>query len=250
MSFSTRNDLSSSNITGAVSNMDKSRNPSSFQDYSVDRFIYSLKIITVGDPGVGKTSLIKSFTEQEVSSKYQCTITPESCSKKLTIDAFTGADLTIWDTCGQEKFRALTRQYYKEANGVILVYDITNKKSFNNLSSWIKDIKENSPENVSIILVGNKIDLVRNVSTQEGNEYAEKEGLLYTEVSSIEGRFVETPFQNLTVDIIKKLKISEGNDNKQEGEYYNAIKTNDDNKLISVDYTKKERKREKDVTCC
>ena len=250
MSFSTKNDLSASNITDIITNVNKSRNLSNAQDYSVDRFIYNLKIITVGDPGVGKTSLIKSFTQQEVSSQYQCTVTPESCLKKITIDALTGAELTIWDTCGQEKFRSMTRQYYKDANGILLVYDITNKKSFTDLPNWMKDIKENSPENVSILLVGNKIDLVRNVSSQEANEYAEREGILYAEVSSIEGRFVETPFQNIVVDIINKIKASEEKDYRQENRLKNTIRIGDDNQLTSIEYFQNERKREKETSCC
>ena len=249
MSF-IRSDLSSSNLSVNLIAKTQTVASSISQDISVDRFIYSLKIITVGDSGVGKTSLIKSFADQEFSTNYQCTITPESCIKKINIDPYTGAELTIWDTCGQEKFRSMTRQYYNDANGILLVYDITNKKSFNSLNNWMKDIKENSPNNVSIMLVGNKIDLDRNVSIQEVNEYAQSEGLLFVETSSKEGRFVEVPFQNLVEDIINKIKKSEG-DNKKVGESntIKRIETDDSNKVVKIQ-TKKIRKKEKNKKCC
>ena len=87
--------------------------------------------------------------------------------------------IQIWDTAGQDKFRAITKNYYKGSHGIILIYDITNPKTFQNITDWVSQVREEASNNVVIYLIGNKIDLSneRNVSTEEGKELAEKLGL-------------------------------------------------------------------------
>ena len=207
------------------------------------RTIYQFKIILIGDSAVGKTSLVNRFMGFEFMENYPCTINADFKLKTLSIDASTGAELTVWDTCGQEKFRAMTRQYFKDAHGIILVFDVNNENSFKALSSWLNEIKNNcNNKNVSIILVGNKIDLnERVISKEEGNEFALKNGLLYVETSSKDGINIDEPFEQLSNHIIKKIK--ENQDNGYNETVEQKLKKIGERNAI-------ERKREKEVKCC
>ena len=208
----------------------------------VNRTIYQFKIILVGDSNVGKTSLINRFMGFEFQENYACTINADFKIKTLSIDQLTGAELTVWDTCGQEKFRSITRQYFRDAHGVILVYDVSNENSFKGLNVWLNEIKNNTKGEISIILVGNKIDIFdRKISQKEANEYALRNGLLYIETSSKEGINIDTPFENLANDIIKKIKENPDSDYNESVEQ-KLRKINERNAI--------ERKREKEVKCC
>ena len=122
------------------------------------KFTYEFKIILLGSISVGKTSILSRYTANEFREDYKCTIKSDFKVKAINVNNNTQAKLTIWDTCGDEKFRAITRQYYKEAQGILLVYDITNKESFDNLKNWIMQSEE-SIEDFKKIIIGNKIDL-------------------------------------------------------------------------------------------
>ena len=204
---------------------------------------FKFKLILVGDSGVGKTSLLNRYMERGFTQNQPCTITADCQIKSLTIDSQTSAQLMIWDTCGQEKFRSMTNQYFKFAHGVILVYDVSDRRSFANLNFWLDDIKTNSMnDDISIILVGNKIDLkFRNISSEQASKFAEDNNILYCETSSKDGLNVDVPFETLTKEIISK------KNNKRNFE-------NEINEKISLTSTcavrGKERKREKEMKCC
>ena len=123
--------------------MSKNQNQQSSNTHEVilRQSIYQLKIILVGDSSVGKTTLVNRYMGYEFNENYSCTINADFKIKSLSITPNIGAELTIWDTCGQERFKSLTRQYFKDAHGVILVYDVSDLNSFNNISSWLKEIK-------------------------------------------------------------------------------------------------------------
>ena len=201
--------------------------------------VYQFKIILVGDSAVGKTSLVNRFMGSEFQDNITCTIKADLILKSLSLDPSTGVDLTVWDTCGQEKFRSITRQYFKDAHGIILVYDVNNENSFRGLSSWLNEIKSNcNNKNVSIVLVGNKIDLSeRIISKEEGNDFAQKNGLLFVETSSKDGININTPFENLSNDIIQKIK-------QNPNDFYNEQNLR---KIVRYDI---EREREKEYNCC
>ena len=204
--------------------------------------IFEFKVILIGDPGVGKTSILSRFVTNEFQSVYTSTIGVEFKTKDIYINNTTCASFKIWDTCGQEKFRAITRQYFKDAHGVILVYDVSNENSFRGLNVWLNEIRNNANMEVTIILVGNKIDILdRKISQKEANEYALKNGLLYVETSSKEGINIDTPFENLANDIIKKIKENLDSDYNESVEQ-KLRKINERNAI--------ERKREKEVKCC
>ena len=205
---------------------------------------YKLKLILIGDSGVGKTSLLSRYMDEPFTANKPCTINADFRIKSLKIDPLTTAQITIWDTCGQEKYRAMTKQYFKDAHGIILMFDVCDKRSFSDLNIWLEEIKKNTPkDDVSIVLCGNKIDLkYRNISFEDANNFAQNNGLLYNETSSKDGINVEVAFENVTKDIIEKM----GKKNRLNNEY--------NKEKVSLSSTKavrgKERRREKEVKCC
>lgn len=204
---------------------------------------YKLKIILIGDSGVGKTSLLSRYMGEEFVANKKCTLNAEFKIKSIKIDDSTSAQITIWDTCGQEKFRSMTSQYFKEAHGIILMFDVCDKRSFADLDIWLKEIKAKAEkDDVSIILVGNKIDLkFRNISYEDAKNFANNKDLNYYETSSKEGTNIESPFENITKDIIEKMN--------RKNQFENEVK--EKVSLNSVRAVRgKERKREKELKCC
>ena len=141
------------------------------------------KLILIGDVAVGKTSIINSLLGQKFSDEYEPSIGVDFFSKTISYKG-KPIKLQIWDSAGQEKFKSLIPNYIRGASLVILVYDISNKKSFDNLNSWIEFV--NNYENAKIVICGNKIDLKekREVSTEEGEKFSEEKKLDFFEVSA------------------------------------------------------------------
>ena len=167
---------------------------------------FNLKIIVVGDISVGKTSVIKRYITNTFSEEHKSTISCEFKKKTLEIDADTCANLQIWDTAGEEKFMAVTKQFYTDSHGAMVVYDLTQKETFLKINKWIKDVKEKALKDVVIMVVGNKSDLVSE-KVELGDELKPfKENYEYQDVSAKAGTNVALAFENLTNKIIKVLK--------------------------------------------
>jgi len=143
------------------------------------------KIIFVGDSGVGKTTMIKNLNEEPYKDLNESSIGIDFYSKKIKYKG-TEIRLQIWDTAGQEKYRGLIPSYIRNAALIFLIYDISSKESFNNLTQWIEFI--NSYEKTKIVLCGNKIDLEneRKVSKTQGEKFAKEKNLVFHEVSALE----------------------------------------------------------------
>lgn len=139
-----------------------------------ERVNYSFKVILIGDSCVGKTSVIQRFINNSFTHNQLTTVNMDLNTKSMIVDLNTSGELIIWDTCGEERFKAVTRQYYKNANGIILMYNVNDHSSFNNLSKWLKDCQCNSDESVELFLVGNKVDLERNVSIEEVEAFSKE----------------------------------------------------------------------------
>ena len=177
-------------------------------DYiSEGNYNYLLKFIIIGDAAVGKSNLLVRYTSGQFKEEYQLTIGVEFGSNNVIISDNTYR-IQIWDTAGQENFRSITRSYYKNTACAIIVYEISNKKSFENISSWIEECKNTAPKSILMVLVGNKCDLEdnREVTEEEGREFAEKNGMLFFETSAKTGKNVEELFKQSVKVIDQKIK--------------------------------------------
>ena len=171
--------------------------------------VFEYKIILVGDPGVGKTSIMTKFVSNEFQNTYLSTIGVEFKSKEIHINNNTCARLKIWDTCGQEKFRAITRQYFKNSEGVFVVFDLTNKETTKKLDIWMKDIKDNIDNDYFIFLIGNKSDVKERDLTiaEEAKQFAINKKINYYEVSAKTGSGIYNIFEKMASKLINKKKI-------------------------------------------
>ena len=173
----------------------------------IAKFDYLLKYIIIGDAAVGKSNLLLRYAHGQFKPEYQITIGVEFGAKNVEI----GDKLyrvQIWDTAGQENFRSITRAYYKNSVCALVVYDISKRETFDNISTWIEDCRNQSPKTIYMVLVGNKSDLEesRQVSTEEGQELAEKFGIEFYETSAKTGKNVEEIFFNTAQEISKKIE--------------------------------------------
>ena len=173
------------------------------------------KINVLGDFGVGKSSLIYRYLNNKFKKDIEeNNIKPENNIKIIQIDDNTKIKLNIWDTAGQEKSGKIIKQYYRDSYGALIVFDLTNKQSFDNIKKWIKELKENSPKDIVYCYGGNKSDLIeeRTVSYEEIKEFLQDN--LYYEISSKTGNNVSLAFEQLAYNIIEKQNEEKGNPDK------------------------------------
>lgn len=168
----------------------------------------SFKVLLIGDTAVGKTSIILQYTKHIHPRSYISTIGLDFAIHDQKLNNGKNVELRIYDTAGQEKFSSIVKNLYNTAQGLILVYDITSIKSFHNINNWLNYVKENSKQNVKLILVGNKTDLEekRVVSKEEGQKFADDNGLLFFETSAKSGENIEEMFNKCTEDIVTKIE--------------------------------------------
>ena len=142
-------------------------------------FNYLLKYIIIGDSSVGKSSIMVKYIHGGFDEEFKTTIGVEFGSKNIIIKEKIYR-VQIWDTAGEETFRSITRSYYKNSVCAFVVYDVTNKNTFSNVKNWVDDCKKQTPKNVLMILVGNKIDLEdkREVSFEEGENFAKDNSIV------------------------------------------------------------------------
>lgn len=166
------------------------------------------KVVVIGDSGVGKSNLITRYTRDHFSTDMKSTIGVEFASKLIDYESVKIKG-QIWDTAGQDRFRAIAAAYYRGAHGALIVYDITNPLSFQNLDSWFREIENQGEQNCINVIVGNKLDLAethRKVSTEEGRLYAEKHNIRFVETSAADSTNVDLVFTTLLHDIYKSQK--------------------------------------------
>ena len=146
-----------------------------------------LKIVLIGESGVGKTSIIYQFIDKSFLYDQQTTIGGTFATKKVKCSNGKILKLEIWDTAGQEKYRSVTKMFYKDADAAILVYDITSKNSFDGLKNyWLKEVRDSSEKNVILIILGNKSDLFEReqVDNEEANAFAKELNALFFTTSA------------------------------------------------------------------
>ena len=154
--------------------------------------------------------------------------------------------MTIWDTCGEEKFRALTRQYYRDTNGILLIFDLNNSKTFLNLKTWLKDIKEVAPKNVIIILIGNKLDIRRNINKEDIEKFIDDNFLIYYEISAKNGINVDLAFEKLAREVVEKMREENENRLKEFGE----SSLDDYNNIENIQLNRRNNISNKKFKCC
>ena len=173
-----------------------------------------LKIILLGDSGVGKTSISARYIDSSFKDNYQATLQVEKRMKLINEDDKTSLRLNIWDTAGQEKFRAITRQFYRDCHGAFIVFDLTKKTSFNELNNWINELKTHGDEDTVIIILGNKSDLKTEREIPEEDIKNEIENKYkYFEVSAKTGNNISLAFDEMKKLIMQKIKKNEQKEN-------------------------------------
>ena len=170
-----------------------------------NEYDYLIKLLVIGDSGVGKSSLLLRFADAGYTDAYISTIGVDFKIKTIEIDGKT-IKLQIWDTAGQERFRTIVSSYYRGANGVILTYSTTDKDSFANLDTWRKECESYAPDNVSIVLCGTKSDDVKNrqILLEEGKSYAERHNYKFLETSSKSNTNVDDIFIEIATEVMDK----------------------------------------------
>ena len=166
----------------------------------------TIKLLLIGESGVGKSSLLVRFSEDNFNPMYITTVGIDFRVKNIELDG-RKLKLQIWDTAGQERFRTIVSSYYRGVMGIVLVYDITSRESFNNIEYWMRNIEANADQNVNKILVGNKCDAEdkRVVSTVEGQQMANKLGIPFLETSAKNSLKVDDCFISLARDVIQRV---------------------------------------------
>ena len=214
---------------------------------SAINFNYLFKYIIIGDAAVGKSNILLRYAHGQFKDEYQLTIGVEFGAKNIKIKDKIYR-IQIWDTAGQENFRSITRSYYKNSVCALIVYDISSKESFNNISKWMSDCKNQSPKNILMILIGNKIDLIekREVTYEEGKEFADKNDMLFFETSAKTGNNIDNVFYDSASNIVQKM----------ENGFYDlsdvscGIKKSVNNEKTQVKIEDRVNNNEKKINCC
>ena len=163
------------------------------------------RLVLIGDSGVGKTALLLRYSENTFNASFISTIGIDFKIKTIDIEG-KRVKLQVWDTAGQEQFRSIATSYYRNAHGIILLYDLTDAQSFLHISRWVEDIHVNAPSSVKKILIGNKCDIAeaqRVIDKERGAALAQELGIPFLETSAKMSINVETAFEMITMDMMR-----------------------------------------------
>ena len=201
---------------------------------------YIIKILTLGDQSVGKSSIVLRYSDNKFKDTWLSTIGVDSKRKIVKVKG-EKVKVSIWDTAGQERFQNIVKTYYIGSNGVLLIYDITNRKSFEKIDFWYNDLFYNTNikiDELIIYLVANKMDLdkKREISKEEGEKYSKNKNIRYFEVSAKTGEGIKKLFDEIINDIMDKLLKSNEKEEKEEN--------------LRVSFLEKDTFKYKDKKCC
>ncbi|KAK9357068.1 ras family-domain-containing protein [Lipomyces doorenjongii] len=168
-----------------------------------------IKLLLIGDSGVGKSCLLLRFSEDSFTPSFITTIGIDFKIRTIDLDG-KRIKMQIWDTAGQERFRTITTAYYRGAMGILLVYDVTDEKSFNNIRNWFSNVEQHASEGVNKLLIGNKCDWEekRAVSTEQGKALANELGIPFIEASAKANINVEEAFVSLARQIKQRVDLA------------------------------------------
>eukprot|EP01097_Dermamoeba_algensis_P004451 TRINITY_DN2900_c0_g1_i2.p1 TRINITY_DN2900_c0_g1~~TRINITY_DN2900_c0_g1_i2.p1 ORF type:complete len:673 (-),score=186.12 TRINITY_DN2900_c0_g1_i2:155-2173(-) len=170
---------------------------------------YSFKVIMIGDSGVGKTNVLNRYNGGKFESSTVSTIGVNLFSKVYVRNADSKViNLGVWDTAGQERFKSITKSYYRGANGVVLVYDVTDRRSFDHLTNWVSEVKESNPSYMTWLVIGNKADLDREVPTAEATRFAQSINAAFMETSALQNSNIHEAFEVLVTALLESVSKS------------------------------------------
>ena len=205
---------------------------------SEEEYEMMVKVILIGDSAVGKTNIMSKYLKNQFMEDSKATVGVEFGSKLFNINGH-NIKAQIWDTAGQEKYKAITGAYYKGSKGAFVVYDITKKDTFDSVDKWIHDLKSTGDPKMTIMIIGNKLDLEhkREVLKEQGEEKARSFGCAFLETSAFSGDNIEKGFEMMISEIFKKY----GNDSIEDDDF-GSVERGEDIKL--------EKKENKKKGCC
>ena len=202
-----------------------------------ETYDFLFKVVVVGDSGVGKTGITNRYLKGNFQEDTKTTVGVEFGAKKVYIKDKC-VKIQIWDTAGQERYRSVTTAYYKGAKGALIVYDITNTQTFENVECWIKEVKDATDKEIKIILIGNKSDLEENrlVSVEEGRLMSEENNLSFFETSGKNNINVDKAFDDISVEVvsnmIEKSKFEDKDDFLLSSNFKNMNLNENNDKLV------------------
>lgn len=167
------------------------------------------KVLIIGNSSVGKSNILLRYTDNIFNDSFLPTIGVDFKIKNISVNN-QRIKLNIWDTAGQERFKTITSTYYKGAHGIVLVYDITDRESFNNINNWVTEVKKNAGNGVIMLLIGNKCDIEKDraVTTKEGQDFASMLGISFLETSAKTDTNIKETFSVLSKQIHETLPES------------------------------------------
>lgn len=168
------------------------------------------KLVMLGTTTVGKSSIVIRLTRESFNSESSSTVGASFMTKQITVDD-TRCSLQIWDTSGSERYRSMASMYFQGADAAVVVYDITSRESFDDVTNWLKELKDKGPAEIVVALVGNKLDLEdkhRAVTTDQGKDFAAQNKIpIFLETSAMTGQGIEEVFQKIA-GILKQTKMT------------------------------------------
>ena len=207
---------------------------------------YEYKVVTLGEGRVGKTSLTLKFVRDTFLDSQESTLKANFLTKDVNSDG-QSVRLNIWDTAGQEKFRSIASNYYRQAKGALIVYDITDKSSFARVVEWVKELNQQGEPDICLAIVGNKCDKEsdRQITKQETVEYARRIGALHFNTSAKTGKNVEQVFQDLSKQMVAKEKETE-----KKADFNKVVTTRKSKNIIIKNTPETQTKNPKKDKCC
>jgi len=194
-----------------------------------EEYDYLFKVVLIGDSGSGKSNLLSRFTRSEFNLESKSTIGVEFATKSIQTDGKI-IKAQIWDTAGQERYRDITSAYYRGAVGALLVYDISKRLSYDNVSRWLKELSDHADSNIVIMLVGNKKDLrhMRQVNTDEAKEFCKQHKLFFIETSALADSNVNIAFETILKEIYRLISRKGINNQTNSGSSSSSTGTTDE----------------------
>lgn len=215
---------------------------------------YQYKIVIIGDSGVGKSCLLQQYLRGVYDPDHPPTVGVEFGTKNMEIDG-AKIKMQVWDTAGQEQFKSITRSYYRGVAGALVVYDITNEKSFNNVKTWLEEAQTQGNPNMSIVLCGNKLDAAnkRAVTESKAASFADLNGVSLLEVSAKSNIRVEEAFEKLARGIttaVKKGKIDPTEEDSGVRLLSAPSKAVEKRQKLLAEKLQKKKQQEEESQCC